>query len=160
MVQESALLLVIGVSLGLSANLAAAADAPSPEGFAVFSPPGASWLETLAAREVRRYVYLRTGQLLPVVEVAGVLPDAAAGIVVAEKGRPVVAALTAEEPLKAAVDGLGAEHYLLKTLGPRDRPIVLVTGGDGVGTLYGAYRLAEHLGVRFYLHSPMRRGSG
>jgi len=28
-------------------------------------------------------------------------------------------------------------------------------GGDAVGTLYGAYRVAEHLGVRFYLHGDV-----
>jgi hypothetical protein len=32
---------------------------------------------------------------------------------------------------------------------------VLVAGGDAIGTLYGAYRFAEHLGVRFYLHGDV-----
>ena len=31
----------------------------------------------------------------------------------------------------------------------------MVAGGDSIGTLYGAYRLAEHLGVRFYLHGDV-----
>ncbi len=29
---------------------------------------------------------------------------------------------------------------------------MLVTGGDSIGTLYAAYRFAEHLGARFYMH--------
>ena len=33
--------------------------------------------------------------------------------------------------------------------------MLLVVGGDPVGTLYGAYRLAEHWGVRFYLHGDV-----
>ena len=32
---------------------------------------------------------------------------------------------------------------------------MLVVGGDATGTLYGAYRLAERLGVRFYLHGDV-----
>ena len=30
-----------------------------------------------------------------------------------------------------------------------------MVGGDPIGTLYGAYRLAERLGVRFYLHGDV-----
>ncbi len=36
-----------------------------------------------------------------------------------------------------------------------DRSVLAVAGGDEFGTLYGAYRLAEHLGVRFYLHGDV-----
>jgi hypothetical protein len=32
---------------------------------------------------------------------------------------------------------------------------VLVAGGDPTGTLYGAYRLAEQMGVRFYMHGDV-----
>ena len=32
---------------------------------------------------------------------------------------------------------------------------MLIIGGDPIGTLYGAYRFAEHLGVRFYLHGDV-----
>ena len=53
---------------------------------------------------------------------------------------------------------LQPQQYLLKTI-PLDsgdgKPVLLVVGGDPVGTLYGAYRLAEHLGVRFYLHGDV-----
>ena len=31
----------------------------------------------------------------------------------------------------------------------------MLTGGDDAGTLYAAYRLAEVLGVRFYLHGDV-----
>ena len=33
--------------------------------------------------------------------------------------------------------------------------MLLIAGGDPIGTLYGAYRFAEHLGVRFYLHGDV-----
>ncbi len=38
-------------------------------------PKGASYAETLAAKEVRRYVYLRTGRLLPIIDAAGAVPE-------------------------------------------------------------------------------------
>ena len=107
----------------------------------IVSPPGASRLETLAAHEVRRYFFLRTGQLLTI-STANAMP-AGDSIVVARKDRPLV---------RASVDpGLGAEQYVLKTVGRA----VFIAGADDVGTLYGAYRFAERLGVRFYLHGDV-----
>jgi len=50
---------------------------------------------------------------------------------------------------------LGPQEYLLKTVPHQGRRVLLVIGGDEIGTLYGAYRLAEHLGVRFYLHGDV-----
>jgi hypothetical protein len=76
----------------------------------------------LATKEVRRYVYLRTGKLLPI---------ANAGQGLALKIDP---ALTPQE-FRIAADG--------------------IAGGSEVGVLYGAYRFAELLGVRFYLHGDV-----
>ncbi len=53
---------------------------------------------------------------------------------------------------------LGLQEYLLKTVpwASRDaKPVLLVVAGGSVGTLYGACRVAEHLGVRFYLHEDV-----
>ena len=117
--------------------------------------------ERLAAKEVRRYLYLRTGKLLPI---SGPfmrrheIPDQIPGgpiIVVAVKHGPVLRAFLSDAKLKAAVEGLAAEQYMLKTVQHNGRPVLLVVGGDPMGTLYGAYRLAEHLGVRFYLHGDV-----
>ena len=73
----------------------------------------------------------------------------------ATKGEPLLRAYLSDAKLKAAVEGLAAEQYMLKTVRDRGRPVLLVVGGDPMGTLYGAYRLAEHLGVRFYLHGDV-----
>lgn len=119
---------------------------------AVVHAEDASFVERLAAKEVRRYVYLRTGKLLPITT------DIKAGggaIVVGAKDRPVVRNLLSDAKLKKRVEELAAEQYILKTLQHDGRPVLLVAGGDGIGTLYGAYRLAEHLGVRFYLHGDV-----
>jgi hypothetical protein len=125
--------------LGLSGG-GAARSAGVPQ-IKIVSPPNASALETLAAREVRRYFYLRTGSLLPIVT-ADTAPEGAA-IIVARRDRPIVPA--------AHGTVAGEEQYRLRTSQGR---LFLVGGGD-IGTLYGAYRFAERLGVRFYIHGDV-----
>jgi hypothetical protein len=132
---------MLRVAAALLAAGWAAAETP------VVVAPDASRLETLAAREIRRYVYLRTGALLPVT----VSAEAPAGeaIVVARRGRALAA------PAKDALDALQPEQYVLKTASVGGAKRLLVCGADDAGTLYAAYSLAERLGVRFYLHGDV-----
>ncbi len=141
---------------------ASAAEAFTPA--AVISPEekGTTFAERLAAQEVRRYYYVRTGRLLPILETLDAKAEGAL-VVIAAKSRAVVSDLLADNDLKAAVEGLGPEHYLIRVIRPKDatsapqrQPVtVLVVGGDATGTLYGAYRLAEQMGVRFYMHGDV-----
>ena len=100
--------------------------------------PEASGLELLAAHEVRRYVYLRTGKVLPVKR------GAVGGdrIVVTCKNRKFCDELGQD---------LGPQQFTLKTSTAGGAITWSVVGGDEVGTLYGAYRFAEKLGIRFGL---------
>jgi len=120
----------------------AAAPAGAP---VVVYPEGACARVTLAAREVRRYAYLRTGVLLPL-EAAGSLPV----------GKPFIAVGVLDAALLRGVvpnATLSSRHaYLLKSVVREGREGLVIAGADPAGTLYGAYRFAEHLGVRFYLH--------
>ena len=116
-------------------------------------------MEQLAAREVRRYVYLRTGRLLPLItEPNGALPKDNL-ILVARQDRPLVRAGAGAE-LATSLGSLPPQSYRLKTLSNLQPPAtgsqrLLVVGGDDAGTLYAAYHLAEVLGVRFYLHGDV-----
>ncbi len=115
----------------------------------------ASPLETLAAREVMRYVYQRTGQRLSIRNAAKPPRDS---IVVARKDRALLAGVDAAT--RAQIAALLPQQYLLQTREAAGVRTVWIVGGDDVGTLYGAYRFAEALGVRFYLHGdtlPDRR---
>ncbi len=76
----------------------------------------------LAAKEIRRYVYLRTGELLPM----------------AESGEGIVLKV---DPT------LAPQSYRLKP----DGATLTISGGSDVGVLYGAYRYSELLGVRFQI---------
>jgi hypothetical protein len=117
------------------------AGAGARAGVSIVIDPRASALETLAAREVRRYFYLRTGELPKVV--AGVIPAGGEVIVVARADRPLAAG--------AAAGPLLAQQYAIRSGGSR----AWLVGGDDVGTLYAAYRFVERLGVRFYLHGDV-----
>ncbi len=90
---------------------------------AIACPSDAPANVKLAAQEVRRYVYLRTGELLSIK---------------ADRGM-----------IRFQTDSsLEAEEYRLKSDGSR----LVISGGSDVAVLYGAYAFAEKLGVRFYLH--------
>jgi hypothetical protein len=113
--------------------------------------PGASPLEILAAREVRRYLYLRTGKLLRIVTLSA-LPRNFQGFVVGERDRILRAGLLQDHVLQGTLRGLDPQQFLLRRIASDGREFALVAGGDAIGTLYAAYRLAEHYDVRFYLH--------
>jgi len=119
----------------------------------IVSPSDATMVEDLAAKEIRRYLYLRTGRWIPIVSSESKLPLKTSLIVIGQKNQPAIKTLTNENAkLASSVDSLESQQYLLKTVALRNQQAVLIAGGDSIGTLYGAYRFAEHLGVRFYLH--------
>ncbi len=119
----------------------------------IVSPSDATAAENLAAKEIRRYLYLRTGKLLPIIQSKNKLPSKTSLIVVGQKDRPAVKTLIAKNTaLASSLNSLKPQQYLLKTIAFGDRQAVLIAGGDSIGTLYAAYRFAEHLGVRFYMH--------
>lgn len=113
---------------------------------------GASELERLAAREVRRYLYLRTGRLLPVESATATGAGATrAAVVVGRQDRPLVQSLLAAGGLPA----LGEQEFWLRTVKPKRERIWVLAGGSDPATLHAAYRFAEHLGVRFHLHGDV-----
>jgi hypothetical protein len=98
----------------------------------------ASELETFAANEVRRYVYVRTGKLLPLKAAAS------------RGDRIVVSCKNAKFCGELGKD-LGPQQFALKTGTTGGDRVWWIVGGDEVGTLYSAYRFAEKLGIRFGL---------
>lgn len=120
----------------------------------------ASQLEKLAASELRRYIYLRSGELAAI-EVDGdertadeVELRADVLILVATKDRPLLESFL-EGEVAGRVSGLSSEQYVIETFERGSTKVAIVAGGDPIGALYGAYRLVEHLGVRFFLHGTL-----
>jgi hypothetical protein len=100
----------------------------------IVCPKTAAFAERLAAKEIRRYVYLRCGELLPI---AGAQGKEADSIVL--KTDPA----------------LSPEEYQLQTTDAGGRRVLTISGGSPIAVLYGAYHFAEKLGVRFYLHGDV-----
>lgn len=114
----------------------------------------ASALEQFAAREIRRYVYVRTGVVLGV-RTAPSDTASAPLIVVGNKDRDAITQRVTDSALRDTIAQLGPEQYVMRTVPEGDREVHLLVGGDDVGTLYAAYQFAERLGVRFYLHGDV-----
>jgi len=96
----------------------------------VVCPENAPPTVKLAAREVQRYAYLRTGQRLTITTTRA----------------------TTDRGIVFKVDPtLGREAHRLHTTGH----VLTITGGSDLAVLYGAYAFAEKLGVRFYLHGDV-----
>jgi len=113
---------------------AAGAASAAPDA-AIVTAPAPSPVEIFAAREIRRYVYLRTGELLPI------RPRRA------EPGASLVIAIGRDRRGR-----LESQEYAIGGGRVGRGTIVWAGGGSDKATLYAAYRLVERLGVRFYLH--------
>jgi len=94
----------------------------------------ASSTQQLAAREVRRYMYMRTGELLPIVDHVPATGDAI---------------------LLATDESLSDQQYRLQTTVDRGRSVLRITGGSEIAVLYGVYQFAEELGIRFSLDADV-----
>ncbi|BDI29711.1 hypothetical protein CCAX7_17620 [Capsulimonas corticalis] len=116
----------------------------------ILTPPNPTRLETLAAHEALRYVYLRTGSLASV----GAQEPSSGGnaIVIAPKNSPILRQAMRDSATRGAILALKPEQYLLKTItSAHGGRVLVIAGGGDIGALYGVYRFAERLGVRFYL---------
>jgi hypothetical protein len=114
----------------------------------------ATWHERVAAAEIRRYLYLRTGHLPALREAGSFFRITPGAVAVLEKGGTFARGLE-DADAASRIAALGPEDYWLKTVLRRSKNIVLVAGGSGPAVLYGAYQLAEKLGVRFFLEGDV-----
>lgn len=145
--------LVIVLAATLSCHRAAITSNELSDSVTIVYSTDASPVERLGAKEIRRYLYLRTSKLLPIVEVGNRLSATGGLIVVGQKDQNIVRTmLRGNHALAHSLRSLLPQQYRIKRLTYRKQPAVLIAGGDEFGTLYGAYRFIEHFGVRFYLH--------
>ena len=110
----------------------------------ILVPRDATPKESLAASEMRRYIYLRTGLMAQIVIGSeSELPSSGQLIVVERMG-------------EGQVPGdLQPEEFFLKSSKEGSLDKLVVSGGSDQATLYAAYEFAEQLGVRFYLHGDV-----
>jgi len=88
--------------------------------------------EILAAKEIRKYLWLRTGVLATI-----------------QNGGETTGK---EEAIELLPDStLGDEEFILKTVDKAGTRSLFIKGGSPLAMLYAAYEFAEQLGIRFYL---------
>jgi hypothetical protein len=104
--------------------------------------------EELAAYEIRKYFYLRTGELLPILEWNENKPINDYAIIVGS----LVQLMKFSE---YKIPELSSDAFILKTYSSPEGKKLLIFGGSNIGTLYAAYYLAEQLGVGFYLEGDI-----
>ncbi|MHC4438314.1 MAG: alpha-glucuronidase family glycosyl hydrolase [Planctomycetota bacterium] len=114
-------------------------------GQTIVYPADSSLQELIAAKEVRRYIYLRTGQKLTLSK-DNTIPENVDLILVANIDNKILESLRDSLNYKINPDG-----FIIKTINQNSRQILVITGYDSTSTLYGAYRYSEHLGVGFSL---------
>lgn len=91
----------------------------------------------LAAAELRRYAWLRTGRLDSFAATITTLAAGGAGL---------------EEEFTAA-RALGPDGAVIRTRREADRNHYVIVGFDEAGALFAAYHLCEAWGIRFHLHT-------
>lgn len=109
-------------------------------------------IEQFAARELRRYIYLRTGTLVTIEKAEHNLPEYGDLIVLGNKDRDIIKRLAMEGWIESEMVGLKPQSYIATEIIQTGRKIQLLAGGDDIAVLYAAYRFVENMGVRFYLH--------
>ncbi|MCD6332521.1 MAG: hypothetical protein J7L89_04540, partial [Bacteroidales bacterium] len=104
----------------------------------VYIPSEHVSLIDLAAKEIRRYVYLRTGTILEIRDIDKI--DTTRGSIVLG-----VDTTLPSESFQLFNDIVETNNYAS----------LQITGHNPVSVLYGAYAFIEKLGVRFYLHGDV-----
>jgi hypothetical protein len=115
----------------------------------IICPKNASFQEEFAAKEVRRYVYVCTGQLLSIQREDALPAKVKKAIAVGTKESSLIRSL--DKSLAEKVSTLKPEAFLLRTVTSGGKTVVAIIGSDGPGVLYGSYRFAERMGVAFGL---------
>ena len=109
----------------------------------------------LAAQEIRRYVFLRTGVLCEIDMTDGGLPDRHSIIVLATKGSKMLELIPISPAFRDSLEEMRKDEHALRTLTVKSSRVLLIVGYDDIAALYGAYAFAEKLGIRFHAHGDV-----
>ncbi len=130
-------------------------SALSRDVMAILLPRDASPNVILAGKEIRRYVYLRTGVLCDILNEGRTLPKKQFMVALAPRSSGLLGKLPLDPSFRDSLGRLTEDEYVLKTIPTASGKTLLISGYDDVSVLYGAYTFAEKLGIRFYAHGDV-----
>lgn len=136
--------------LAISAPLLLAQDLP-----AILIPAEPSPTLVLAAKEVRRYTYIRTGQLAEIRRTDTAIPTQPNVIALAPAGSRLLASIVPAGAFKDSLSRMKTDEHCLRAVRTESGRLLVIAGRDDIATLYGAYAYAELLGVRFHAHGDV-----
>ncbi len=108
----------------------------------ILVPKDATAKELLAASEIRRYIYLRSGELAEI-NSPDEIPSSGNVIIINRNGGGNNST------------NLDEEEFLLQSKSEGGLNKLIISGGSDQAVLYAAYEFAEQLGIRFYLHGDV-----
>ncbi|MGB9746601.1 MAG: hypothetical protein ACPLXM_06705 [Bacteroidales bacterium] len=112
-------------------------------------------LEMTGAREIRRYLYLRT-DVLPSVSPYTSIQDSRKNFILVTTADHIPSSLSVPDSLRAVLASLQPQEYKIITLKqPAGNKVLLLCGADSMAALYACYHFIETLGVRFFLHGDV-----
>jgi len=120
----------------------------------VFYASDATQQEILAAREIRKYIYLRTGELATLKAVTSLPFQRGISIVSGVKGSRLFQ-FPGNHDITKEISNLSPDSYLLRTIRFQKHNLLIIAGGDVTAILYGAYAFARKLGIGFYLYGDI-----
>jgi hypothetical protein len=141
-------LLVISLSFALVVNCAF-----SQETFVVY-PTKPTQMETLAARELRRYIYMCTG-MMPQLLMSGNIPKGGNCIFMVGQKYQTIFTNPLFKNNAELISRLNNEEYFIHTYKTGEVQHHIVVGGSDAGVLYGAYSLLKSMGIRYYLEGDV-----
>ena len=119
----------------------------------IIIPESPDAYHSLAAKELRRYIFHRSDQLLTIVE--SDQTDNFSGDIIVIAGKDTKPGSIISETFQDELQSLDDQSFLIKTSKTGDQTVTYIIGGGPMGTLYGTYDYIEQLGIRFYLHGDV-----
>ncbi len=136
-----------GLILSLVAAAAVFQCRPSERIKVVYSRTASS-LEKFSAKELQRYLFLRSGILAEISQSDTIPGRCEYCLAVGSKNARIFHGWPDEDDL---ADGLKPEEYLIRSYREPDRRLFVIVGGDGPGALYATYRFLERTGIRYHI---------
>ncbi|KPK85199.1 MAG: hypothetical protein AMS27_08080 [Bacteroides sp. SM23_62_1] len=116
--------------------------------YQIIIPSEATGTEKLAAKEIRRYIYLTTDELIPIVQI-DTPSQVINSIIISTKDQILLDNLDILP--HSEYRNLKEQDFVMQSFTDGNMKGLFIIGGGPPGVLYGAYQLAEEMGIRFYL---------